>query len=93
MRIGDLIQYNHMALPVRVEFPERCSTLLHIDGSLPEHIHKGQTSGRTETRAAVVHDAVGADVLGSHFIHTAAEEENQTCGAWLLRSAIIMIMS
>lgn len=77
MRVGDVIQYDHLTLLVRVELPERCSALLHADGSLPEHIHKGQARGGTETRAAVVHDAVGSHVLGSHFIHTAAEEEGR----------------
>ncbi len=78
MNIVDIIEEDDVTLSVRVEFSEGRSALLKIHRSSLKDVHQGQPFRRAEASAAVVHDAVCANMLCSHLIHTATDQENST---------------
>ena len=78
MNIVDIIEDDDVTLCVGVKFPEGSSALLNVHRSSLEDVHQGQSFGRAEAGAAVVHDAVGSDVLCSDLVHTATEREIST---------------
>lgn len=71
MSVVDVIHKDDVSLRIRVEFSEGRGALLQIQRPPLKDVHEGQPFGRTEAGAAVVHDAVGPDVLGGDLVHTA----------------------
>lgn len=75
MSIANIIEDDDVTLCVRVEFSESTGTLLQVHWSFLEDIHQWQPLGRTEARAAIVHDAVSSNMFSSDLIHTATAQE------------------
>lgn len=78
MSVVDVVEDDDVSLRIWVEFFEGGGANLHVHRPPLEDVHEWKPSGRAETGAAVVHDAVGPDVLGGDLIHTAAEHEVKT---------------
>lgn len=71
MSVVDIIDKDDVSLRIRVEFSEGRGALLQIHRPSLKDVHEGQPFGRAEAGAAVVHDAVGPNVLGGDLVHTA----------------------
>lgn len=75
MNIVDIIEEDDVTLLVRVEISEGRSALLKIHWSPLKDVHQGQPFGRAEASAAIVHNAVGSDVLCCYLVHTATTQK------------------
>ena len=76
MSIVDVIEDEDVTLCVGIEFSEGRSALLKIHRSLLKDQHQRQPFRRAEAGAAVVHNAVGSNMLCSYLVHTATDQEN-----------------
>lgn len=74
--VVDVEEDNDVSLRIGVEFFEGSCANLHVHRPPLEDVHERQPPGRAEAGGAVVHDAVGPDVLGGDLIHTAAAYED-----------------
>lgn len=73
--VVDIVQEDDVSLRVGVKLLEGRGALPQVHRPPLKDVHQGQPLGRAEAGAAVVHDAVGADVLGGDLIHTATVQK------------------
>lgn len=78
MNVADIIKEDDVTLCVRVEFSEGRSAFLKIYRPSLKDVQQGQPFRRAETGRAIVHNAVSSNMLCSHLINTATDQENST---------------
>lgn len=75
MNIVDIIEKDDVSLCVRIEFSESRCALLKIHRSCFKDVHQGQPFRGAEASAAIVHNAVGSDMLSSYLVHTTTAQK------------------